>query len=60
MEMSTVNYEKHTQYLNTLCEQKAEFWAVQCVVHIITTSYVEYNRTRQADSPSDCQGILLL
>jgi hypothetical protein len=60
MEMSTVNYEKHTQYLNALCEQNAEFWAVQGVVHIITTSYVEYNRTRHADNPSDCQGILLL
>jgi hypothetical protein len=60
MEMSTVNCEKHTQYLNTLCEQNAEFWAVECVVHIVTTSYVEYSRTRQADSLSDCQRILFL
>jgi hypothetical protein len=51
---------RYTKFVNTLCEQNTAFWAVHCVVHIITTNYVEYSRTRQADCLSECQGILLL
>lgn len=41
------------KHIYTLRGQNTEIWALKCVVRTVTTNYVEYSRTRQADSLSD-------